>query len=156
MTTEYSSSLSAGLVYQQFIQQTLSQVGITITYYEGKEDQLKGESIKGWEVKNDKRMCETNNIYLETAEKSNPNKPTYYPSGIYREDNTKIYIIGDYKYIYVFNKTKLKEISRQTQYRRVQTPTSQGILLPISDAKKYCKGWFEVDGTGKINIKKAA
>lgn len=94
--------------------------------------------MQGIEIKFDDKMDKTGNIYIETAEKSNPKNPRYVDSGIYRIDNSWLYLTGNYSSIFIFGKQHLKLMSEKGNFRTVQTDTSKGFLVPISDAKKYC------------------
>src|SRR3990167_4524764 len=89
----------------------------------------------GAEIKRDGRFRETGNLYIETAEKSHPNNPAYIPSGIYRADNSWLYVIGDEKEIWIFSVKYLRLLSRR--FRVVKNPTSMGFLMPTAEADKY-------------------
>ena len=54
------------------------------------------------EIKRDGKFRETGNLYIETAEKSHPDKYEFIPSGIMRQDNSWLFVIGDEKTIYIF------------------------------------------------------
>jgi len=132
----YAEQLREGLQYQDFIAEHLYQIGLPLFNYASKEYQCKhGENKLGVEIKYDKKMDETGNIYIEVAEKSHPNNPKYIDSGIKRNDNTWLYIIGNKKVAFVFTKRML--LLRENEYRHVETATSKGFLVPISDAEKY-------------------
>ncbi len=90
----------------------------------------------GAEIKRDGKFRETGNLYIEVAEKAHPNNGNYVPSGICREDNSWLYIIGDEKTFYVLSPKILRMMTGR--YKHVQTPTSKGFLLPVRDAEKYC------------------
>ena len=51
----------------------------------------------------------TGNIYIETAEKAIPREGPYVQSGIYRDDESWLYGIGDYSKFYIFGKKCLKK-----------------------------------------------
>ena len=48
---------------------------------QSREDQLKGETKAGIEIKFDDKCETTGNLYIETAEKTNPNDAEFRPSG---------------------------------------------------------------------------
>jgi hypothetical protein len=97
MTALYSRRLREGLEYQDFAVERLYRAGIPLVCYSSQKYQNEaGESMAGIEIKFDKEMCKSGNVYFETAEKSDPANRDYVPSGIYRSDNTWIYAIGDY------------------------------------------------------------
>jgi hypothetical protein len=90
----------------------------------------------GAEIKRDDNFRKTGNLYLEIAEKSHPSKPEYTPSGIYRPDNSWLFVIGDEKTAYIFSTKYLQLLAER--YKVVETPTSRGLLMPLADAEKYC------------------
>lgn len=96
----------------------------------------KEESRSGIEIKFDNQRKKTGNLYIEYAEKSNPNNKNYVPSGIERTDNSIIYCIGNYDIIYVFAKNWLKQF-KNTEVKHVMTKTSKGYLFPEDMAQKY-------------------
>lgn len=141
MTIEYKEMLEKGLTYQDFVVEQLYNIGLPIISYSSKKYQhMIGENKCGFEIKFDDRMKTTGNIYIEIAEKSNASNREYFPSGIYRNDNTWLYIIGNYEVVYLFSKKHLRMIyedkNRLDIFRRVQTQTSQGFLVPMKYAEE--------------------
>ena len=55
------------------------------------------------------------------------------------DDNTWLYIIGNYETIFIFSKRLLQSLSRTGKYKHLEngTKTSVGFLLPKQDAEKY-------------------
>lgn len=98
MTELYKEMLEKGLEYQDFItDMLLSEIGISLSTYSSKKYQYSvGENKQGIEIKFDDRYKETGNLYIEIKEKSNAINANYVDSGIYRSDNTWLYVIGDY------------------------------------------------------------
>lgn len=134
----YSEKLSQGLQYQDFVVERLYDSGLPIISYSSKKyQQMIGENKAGLEIKNDTKFRETGNFYIEIAEKSKPENENYVISGIYRNDNTWLYLIGDYQEIYVFAKNQLILLHQKGKYKTVKTDTSKGFLLPCVDAKKF-------------------
>ena len=135
----YNSQLKEGNEYQDYILNKFIKNGICFINYSTRKYQNKyGENSAGIEIKLDKKFRETGNLYIETAEKSNPINVYYIKSGIFRNDNTWLYVIGDYDTHWIFSKKRLINIYKTNIFRAVQTDTSQGYLLPISKANKYC------------------
>lgn len=151
MTPEYARNLERGLNYQHWVQKMYPEIykGRTITYYEGKENQLRGESLEGIEVKLDDKIyeyCETGRLYIEMEEKSRVENDKYVESGIYRNDNTKIWLIGDYTIWFLFSKQKLIWLARLDPpflFRPKPTGTSIGFCIPIKNAKELCLDYVE-------------
>lgn len=136
----YSEKLQQGLEFQDFITDLLiKEIGISLSSYSSKKFQNKvGENKQGFEIKFDNRMIDTSNIYIEVKEKAHPDNDNYVHSGIYRNDNTWLYLIGNYDTVYIFGKSLLKLMYECSKYKEVKTLTSIGFLLPIKDADKYC------------------
>lgn len=145
MTEQYAQCLEKGLQYQDFVTDVLiSELGISLSTYNSKKYQYtKGENKQGFEIKFDDKYKTTGNIYIEIAEKSNANNKEYVKSGIYRNDNTWLYLIGDYKNIFVFSKKHLQLMHEMNKYRKVQTATSKGFLIPQKECFKYCVNKIE-------------
>ena len=140
--------LIEGADYEQFIKHKIKRLGIYIEPYREKIRQyLLGENSNGIEIKYDAKMKKTNNIYIETYEK-NPWLKDWTPSGINRQDNSWLYVIGDYDVFYIFSKKTLKyflskiddivvdnTLIKHQQYREKEFKTSKGYLLPVEDAQ---------------------
>jgi len=132
----YGKKLQEGLEFQDVVTAALYQRGIVVVGYASRRYQIeKGENMLGAEIKRDGRFRETGNLYFETAEKSHPDNPRYVPSGILRQDNSWLYVIGDEKTIYIFPTNYLRMLA--PKFREVKTATSCGFLMPIQDADKY-------------------
>jgi len=141
MTEYYKEKLKQGTEFQDFVIDILiKELGLVLSVYTSKKYQWKhGENRQGIEIKFDNLYENTGNIYIETAEKTNKDNPKYIKSGIYRDDNTWLYLIGNYKIIYIFSKKMLKGLYSSNSYlRKIETPTSQGFLLEKTKVEKYC------------------
>ena len=152
----YADKLEQGAQYQDFITDVLSsQYGISLNAYSSKKYQYeRGESASGIEVKFDDRMHETGNVYIEIAEKSHSEIDDYTPSGICRNDNTWLYLIGDYKKALLMSKKQLRLMVEKDDDlladKRIffkQTPTSRGYVFPVEYCKKFlCIRLFDFEG----------
>ena len=140
MTDNYKLMLEKGLQFQDFITDILiKELGISLsTYSSQKYQNLKGENKQGFEIKFDDKYKDTGNVYIEVAEKSNPLNENFISSGIYRNDNTWLYLIGDYKEIFIFSKKHLKLMYESKKYKEIIISTSKGMLIKKEDAEKYC------------------
>jgi len=140
MTDNYKLMLEKGLQFQDFITDILiKELGISLsTYSSQKYQNLKGENKQGFEIKFDDKYKDTGNVYIEVAEKSNPLNENFISSGIYRNDNTWLYLIGNYKEIFIFSKKHLKLMYESKKYKEVIISTSKGMLIKKEDAEKYC------------------
>ncbi len=150
MTEYYKDRLKQGLKYQDFIMNLFAdELGIIISIYTSREYQLVGESMQGIEIKHDDQYAKTDNLYIEYAEKSNKDNREYIGSSILRKDNTWLWVIGNYKRVFIFAKKLLKRlyVGRDAlKYQIVETETSRGYLLPHKDAVKYAAKIIEVSG----------
>ncbi len=146
----HDNSLEIGHEYQDFIvEKFMDQLGISISLFQSKKYQFNvGESLQGVEIKYDARSTgdctyyecsSTGNVAIEVAEKSNPQNQIWVKSGIYRLDNSWLYVVGNYQMAWVFAKSILILLHKSNKYRTVQTlPTIKNMLLPIEVADKYC------------------
>ena len=142
-TQYYNIKLKEGQDYEQWVINIYPErySGRTLCLHEGRQAQLDGETIEGVEIKYDKRLAETNRIYIETHEKTKVENKEYVKSGIYREDNTKIWLIGDYVIWFLFSKAKLvwlDQLNPPFLYRPPATGTSIGFCLPVQNALRLC------------------
>jgi hypothetical protein len=146
MTDQYRKCLEKGLEYQDFVCELLiSELGIPVTMYASKKWQIQGENRQGLEIKFDDRYETTGNIYIEVAEKADANNLNYVRSGIYRDDNTWLFCIGNYSELYIFGKKHLVLMHQRGNFKEVKTPTSIGFLLDKESAEKYCLKHINID-----------
>jgi|1_EtaG_2_1085319.scaffolds.fasta_scaffold05536_4 hypothetical protein len=138
----YKTKLEGALLFQDFVVDILmSQLSFVVALYGSKAyQQSVGESRTGVEIKHDEKFCDTGNLYIEIAEKSRPREGAYTTSGIYRDDNSWLWVIGDYDTLFIFGKRFLQLLHKSERYRTIEnnTKTSRGFLLPREDAMKYC------------------
>lgn len=133
----YNDKLQQGLEFQDVVTVALYQRGIVVIGYASRRFQnQEGENMLGAEIKRDGLFRQTGNLYIEMSEKSHPDKLEYTPSGIFRADNSWLYVIGDEKTIYIFSTKYLQMLCNR--YKSVEKPTSRGVLMPIVEAEKYC------------------
>ncbi len=133
----YAEKLEEGLQFQDVVTEALYQRGIVVIGYSSRRFQnQKGENMLGAEIKRDGRFRETGNLYIETAEKAHPDNAVFIPSGIHREDNSWLYVIGDERTIYIFSTKYLRLL--ESRYEHKDKATSKGFLMPLSEAEKYC------------------
>ena len=140
MTDYYKAKLASGLYYQDFVIEKLYEIGLPLISYSSKEFQIMiGENKAGVEIKNDTKYSETGNLYIEVAEKSDPKNSEFIPSGIYRNDNTWLYCIGDFKKIFILSKKQLIILHQKNKYKTfdIKMGTSRGYLLPCIDVENY-------------------
>lgn len=142
MTEYYKDKLEKGLEYQDFVcdQLRIKEGWFIGCYSSRKYQQEKGESMSGIEIKYDMRLSETGNVYIEVAEKSRPDLPEYTASGVFRKDNTWLYLIGDYRQAFIFGKSMMRNLYMNEKQKKAwgcvdrQTPTSKGFTIPAKNA----------------------
>ncbi|MBA7557570.1 hypothetical protein ES705_50331 [subsurface metagenome] len=134
----YDENLKLGKKYEDFIKCILKEkFNYNLHPYKTKEGQYEfGENKEGIEIKYDNIMKRTGNIYIEIAEKTNKNNLNFIPSGIYRNDNSIWYLIGDYQTIYIFKIKDLRQAYEDEYYYMLkENPTSKGFLLSKIQAR---------------------
>lgn len=133
----YDHNLVESFEFQDYVVEIMfTHFYIPIVAYNSRKYQLKGESLQGIEIKNDKKFRNTGNLFIETAEKR-PEAIEYIPSGIFRDDNTWLYIIGDYDTFYILSKRWLQKTYYSEQFHVHTDSTKQGMLYPVDVAEKY-------------------
>lgn len=146
----YNKNLNIGHEFQDFVVEKLAkELGVSVSIFQSKKYQFnRGESLQGVEIKYDarstgdctyKESVATWNIGIEVAEKTNSNNYNWIDSGIYRLDNSWIYIIGNYHQIWIFGKKDLIRFHKENKYYVRETlPTIKTMLMPVEDADEYC------------------
>lgn len=150
MDTYYRKSYRKGRSYEEFLEERCTEFGFILDIYKDMEEQYNiGESKHGVEIKFDEKFSSTNNLYIEYAERTSTNKE-YRDSGILRNDNTWLWMIGDQNITFLFTKKMLKKLMNENieskdepgyYYKRqhITTPTSKGYLISIDDAFENCE-----------------
>jgi hypothetical protein len=115
----HKNSLQVGEEYQEIIRRNvLEQYKFNIEFYANKKEQYEiGESKQRIEIKLDSQLKKYGHLSIEVAEKSRKDIQIWTPSGIFRNDNTKWYIHGDYQTAWVFLKNDLKEYYKNNNPR---------------------------------------
>lgn len=140
----YNEKLEQGLIFQDVATRELYMRGIVVVGYASRKFQNnEGENMLGAEIKRDGKFRETGNLYVEVAEKSNPSKPNFTPSGIHREDNSWLFVIGDEKTVWIFATKYMRML--EDKFKHVEKPTSKGFLIPLDQADKYCIRKIEME-----------
>jgi len=133
----YGDKLEQGLEFQDVATVALYQKGIVVVGYASRRYQNNcGENMLGAEIKRDGGFRNTGNLYIETAEKSHPDKEQYVSSGIYRGDSW-LFVIGDEQTFWIFSTKYLQKLEKLNRYRRVIKTTSKGFLMPLDEAERY-------------------
>lgn len=137
------------LEFQDFVAHVLlRELGIALTVHNSRRYQFEhGETRQGIEIKHDKQMAQTGNLWIETKEKAEPRSGEYAPAGIYRNDNSWLFVIGDYHRLFVFSKKVLCWLAQDRSFQTLEnnTRTSIGFLLPVDVAKQYAEKSFDLE-----------
>jgi hypothetical protein len=136
----YDDKFAVGRAFERLVEMKLKPFGFVLSPCDTYADQLRiGENRFGLEIKHDRKMATTGNIYIETKECRIPGNPLV-PSGIYRDDRCWLYGVGDPSKFFVFSKRLLKHIEKchldewgdTYGCRRHRKSTSCGFTLPLS------------------------
>ena len=148
-------SYKSGLEFQDFVVDLLRErLGIVITNYQSRLFQFgTGENRQGIEIKLDRDILRTGRVSIEIAEKARAANPYYVPSGIYRNDNSWLYIQGNWDIVFIFPKSYLRLLHRSGRYPADSLPTLQRFLLPLDDAKRYAAKVIELN-TDEIRLER--
>jgi hypothetical protein len=131
---EDNSTFYRGKAFERFVELTLMKIGFNLQIYQTPYEQYNiGESKAGVEIKNDQRMRETHNLYIEYYEKSRKRNKDWVPSGIFRTDNTWLWAIGDEITFYFIAKKDLIKLYYKGNFKHVEinAGTSKGYLIPV-------------------------
>ena len=147
----HENSFEVGNSFQDFVCLELSKRNIVIQNINSKKFQFEtGENLQGFEIKYDARCTGDNNtiatgrLSIEIAEKTKAENLNYVPSGIYRDDNSWLYIQGNYMQFWVFGKKILRLLHDTGRYKEHELPTVRKFYLPLKDADKYCDVKIEI------------
>lgn len=148
-------SYQSGLEFQDFVVDLLrEELGIVITNYQSQRFQFGvGENKQGIEIKLDRDILRTGNVSIEIAEKSKAANLEFIPSGIYRSDNSWLYIQGNWDIVFIFAKNILRLLHKSRRYKVDTLPTLKRFLLPIDEARKYASKVMELN-TDEIKLKR--
>lgn len=115
LTIEDYQKLEEAWRYQDFITKEMLKLGVSVNAFQSVDYQMEyGESASGIEIKNDRKMASTGNVYIEfrqTTIRGTENRD----SGIHQKDDSWLYIIGDYDKFYIFAKSHLQRILGKVQ-----------------------------------------
>lgn len=152
----YKVKHSEALFYQDFVVDVLMNVlGLAVVQYASREYQYTvGETRQGIEIKHDWNYAKTGNLYIETGEKAKPRPGPFVPSGIRRNDNSWLYVIGDYDTVFGYSISILRLLQESGKYPEfiIDKGTSMGFLLKGSrnEPEKYASFILRPNAEEKI------
>nr|VFK47024.1 MAG: hypothetical protein BECKSD772F_GA0070984_13482 [Candidatus Kentron sp. SD]VFK50083.1 MAG: hypothetical protein BECKSD772E_GA0070983_13382 [Candidatus Kentron sp. SD]VFK81337.1 MAG: hypothetical protein BECKSD772D_GA0070982_13142 [Candidatus Kentron sp. SD] len=143
----YERCLESGNQFQDYVVSMLiKHKGIVLSNFSSRLFQWSiGEGYQGFEIKFDAPSERGENLLIETGERRSASG-NWVKSGIHRDDNTDIYIIGNYEFFYVFDVKVLRRMEERSEFlRRHETDTGQFFLLRKSEIEKTVPYIYKID-----------
>ncbi len=140
LSKSYQEKLKIGLLYEDFCANVVwDLIKLPLTPMRTQFYQLRrGENAQGVEIKYQGKMEKYKSLYIETHEKRRPENKCFVESGVYRSDNTRLWLTGDFDILYLLPLKTLQMLSQDQRFRRVEHETSKAFILPIEVADKHC------------------
>lgn len=135
----YDNLLEIGNEFQDFvIAMLIKHKGIVLSNFSSQLFQYKiGEGYQGFEIKLDRRSEKGENLLIEIGERKSKDSEHWVDSGIYRNDNTDFYIVGNYKFFYVFDVKVLRKIHKNGDFLcHKETKTGKFFLIKKENIEK--------------------
>lgn len=155
----YEANLVDGDAFAAFVEQQLAVFGLEVGLYRTQHEQYDiGESRMGLEIKFDRQLASTHNVYIEREEKTRASNRAFVSAGIERGDNTLLYGIGNRQEFYIFGKRTLQRVYEAfhrgylpagRDFALRATATSRGFTLARWLAASWAERIFKAkpDGT---------
>ena len=142
------TSFQDGMEYQDFVCVRLARYHVILQNIASKKFQYEvGENLQGFEIKLDRRCLETGRLSIEVAEKTAVSNSIWVPSGIKRNDNSWLYIQGNYDIIFIFGKKLLCAYQRKKEPEIYESlGTVRKFYLPLKVARHLAALVIEKDG----------
>lgn len=136
-----ADGVQAGMEFQDFVADQLFRFGIALTAFMSRKYQYeRGENLQGIEIKLDDRWHETGRLSIEIAERSDA-QSMWVNSGIYRNDNTWLYVQGNQAGFFIFPRKFLRHMFEKNGYPTEEKPkgkpTIRTFYLPVAHAEIY-------------------
>ena len=143
-----ATSYQDGMEYQDFVCERLARHHIILQNIASRKFQYEiGENLQGFEIKLDRRCLETGQLSIEVAEKTAANNALWVPSGIRREDNSWLYIQGNYDIIFIFSKKLLCEYQEKKKPEILESRgTVRKFYLLLDVARRWAARVIEGEG----------
>ena len=109
-------SFEKGLSFQDFVCIELAKKHIILQNIASKKFQFTvGENLQGFEIKLDNVCTTSGRLSIEVAEKTSRDVLFWTASGIMRDDNSILYIQGNYQAFWIFGKNWLRRWLQEKQ-----------------------------------------
>jgi hypothetical protein len=155
MSDYYREQRAKGEAYERYIVWQLRQDGIDVARYDTQAEQYAhGDTTIGLEIKLDTKYCDTGNLFIEVAEKTRAEQPTWTVSGIFAASDAPWYGVGDYRNFFVFDRLTLQEQSATVRLIVTKRGTSRGFLLTEDRARQLMvryRHWYKRLPDGRID-----
>jgi len=139
----FEELLAEGEEYEDFIVEEMGKRNWILQIRRSRRYQYrKGETLQKVEIKYNKRMSETGNLFIETT-----------PGGIY--GTNIIFVTGDYHKAFVLSTNELRRAHRSGKYKEVKFP-NPGILFPLKVAELIAIDTYCFDSTDESLMKKTS
>lgn len=134
----YERCLESGNQFQDYVVSMLiKHKGLVLSNFSSRLFQWAiGEGYQGVEIKFDAPSEKGENLLIETSERRSASGK-WVKSGIHKDNNTDIYIVGNYKFFYVFDVKVLRRMEENKEFlERKETDTGQFFLLKKREIEK--------------------
>jgi hypothetical protein len=134
--------LEKGREYEDFVRNEFSKRGLFFLCHQSRKWQYeRGDTSAGIEIKQDTIFSRTQQLWIEVEEKRHPDNPHFVKAGIYRDDGSYLYAIGDRSKIFLFGSKQLRRLHRAQRdgkdlFERREIPTSKCFLIPVEQAEE--------------------
>lgn len=137
-TDYYINQLTQSHKFEVYVDKLFSEYGFDIGLYYGRNEQYSGETKVGIEIKQDKMLKKTKNVYIEYQERLHRGDG-WVNSGILKDDNTRFILIGDIDKFYILPKNRLVDY-----YKRliINKENIDGIRLVKEKERGTSKGYI--------------
>lgn len=144
----HSDSFEIGSEFADFVCMTLAKENIILQNINSQKFQYEtGENLQGFEIKFDGPHTRTKRCSIEIAEKSNGFNTNFINSGIYRGDNSWIYIHGNYELFFISSIKILRLLHESGKYEEAyypkDLPTIKKFYLPHEKCFQVCLKYYE-------------
>lgn len=130
--------LKKGITFESYISDWFQkEKGISLSTYHAENEQRKGENRQGIEIKNDQCFNNTGNLFISVKRIYGTLDLNW---GVFKEDNTWLYVIGDESKHWVFLRKTLQRYYKvkkpELKQASIKGGLELGFLLTLEDADK--------------------
>jgi hypothetical protein len=127
----YKTKRVEGEAYEAYVRRRLADEGRDVVNHDTREAQLASGDFRvggiDVETKYDHRLATTGNLFIEVAELTADGR--WILSGIYSRAEVRWYAIGNYRDLFVFERTALRAQAAHAAIITIKMGTSRGYLL---------------------------